>query len=220
MRHAAAGLFFVAVLGCAPSAQAADAPDFKATAHTIAIVSVLGDEIDTYGGTTPIADAGFDALAERAMADQIAADLPGASVRSVGVPRDVLHAQMYPKAGFGDAGMDKSRAYLLPWGAAHPVDYIVIFRKTVGNPDTNEFGTPFCFGISLDCWGTTAFLNVTVCDGKTLKVVAALSVRDLSWGSIRYERGDPTPEHLPILTNDIRAMLASVVPGLVHGVGL
>ena len=220
MRHAAAGFFCALVLGCAARAQAAEIPDFKATAHTITIVSVLGDEIDTYGGSAPVADAGFDTVAERAMADQIAADLPGASVRSVGVPRDVFHAQMYPKTGFGDAGMDKSRAYLLPWAAAHPVDYIVILRKTVGVPFAPSYVKITCFGVSVDCWGTTAFFNVTVCDGKTLKVVADLSVRDLKWGSIPYGRGEPTPEHLPILTDDVRAMLASVVPGLVHGVGL
>ena len=213
-------LLFAALFAGAGTAQAAEAPDFQATAHTIAIVSVLGDEIDTYGGTQPIADAGFDTVAERAMADRIAADLPGATVRSLGLPRDVLHAQMYPKTGFGDAGMDKSRAYLLPWAAAHSVDYIVIFRKAVGVPDTHSFDKLVCFGISLDCWGTTAFFNITVCDGKTLKVVADLSVRDLKWGSIPYGRHEPTPEHLPILVSDVRAMLASVVPGLVHGVGL
>ena len=220
MRHAAAGFFFALVLVLGISAQAAELPDFRATAHTIAIVSVLGDEIDTYGGTAPVADAGFDAVAEKAIADQIAADLPGASVRSVSVPRDVFHAQMYPKTGFGDAGMDKSRAYLLPWAAAHPVDYIVILRKTVGVPFAPSYVKITCFGVSVDCWGMTAFFNVTVCDGKTLKVVADLSVRDLKWGSIPYGRGEPTPEHLPILTDDVRAMLASVVPGLVHGVGL
>ncbi|MEJ0043665.1 MAG: hypothetical protein WDM81_16235 [Rhizomicrobium sp.] len=61
---------------------------------------------------------------------------------------------------------------------------------------------------------------MTVCDAHTLEIVGELSVRDFDWGSIRYGGDAPMQEQLPVLVNDAKAMLASVVPGLMHGAGI
>jgi hypothetical protein len=209
-------------LACALSgtARSADAPDFKATAHTVAIISLLGETLQNPSGeliTSP--GAGFDDIGEHAMAAQIIADLPGVTVVRVGGPRDVLLLQMYPRNGFGDVGMENVRATLKDWAAAHSADYIVILRKVVGPGGGYRSAA---YGIGLNYYGAFAFLNVTVCDGHTLKPVAQFTAQDLKWGSIAYGDGRNalTPEKLSVLTDDTRAMLASLVPGLVHGVGL
>lgn len=200
-------------------APAHDAPDFRATAHSIAVVSILGDEINAFGPPHAVDGAGFDALSETAMTTQIGADLPDAKVATVDLPRAELHGWMYPHTGFGDPGMDRTRESLKAWAAAHRADYIVIFRKTVGMPPGTYYKTTF-FGIGLFNTVPVAFLNITVLDGRTLDVVAQLSTRDVGWGSIQYGRNDPTPDKLPVLADDTKAMLASVVPALTHGVGL
>ena len=208
--------------GAAP-ADAHAVPDFKATAHMVAIVSVLGDEIDSGEGPIAVADGGFDALAEDAMAHQIAADLPGATTIRIDAPRADLHTQMYPRAGFGDLGMKNVRAALRPWAAAHPADYIVIFRKTPGTLEghygtwTDKIGW---FGISMTAGHPVAFLNVTVCDGRTLEVVSEMSARDVDWGSRPYHPFGKNPDDLAALTADVQAMLGSMAPALVHGAGL
>ena len=155
---------------------------------------------------------------------QIRDDLPGVSVVRVGGPRDPLLALMYPNHGFGDVGMNQVRAALKIWATAHRVDYIVILRKTAGMIEWRDLGLSwtirhYTFGIGLLGGAPEAFLNVTVCDGKSLDVVADLSARDQNWGSRAYG-GKDWKEQIPTLTGDIQAMLASVVPGLVHGVGL
>jgi hypothetical protein len=213
------------ILSTALTARAETPPDFKATAHTVAIVSLLGDTVETSGGD-PVAvpDAGFDTLAERMMAMQIATDLPNAEVVTVGGPRAPLLDEMYPKAGFGDVGMEQTREALKPWAATHRADYIVILRRTVGTK-TRRYVTfdarydEFGIGIGLDGM-TMAYLNVTVCDARTMDVVAQMSVRDADWGSIDYGRQGSMPAHLPMLVRDVRAMLTGVVPALVHGAGI
>jgi hypothetical protein len=209
------------------AAGAADKPDFQTTARTVAIVSLLGDTVQAPGGVPiPAPDAAFDPLAERVMAGQIKADLPDAQVVLVGGPREPLLERMYPRTGFGDVGMAQTREALRPWAATHAADYIVILRKTVGVLEYRDVAYSMNahwteFGIGLSSSSTPiAFLNVTVCDARTMDVVAQMSVRDLGWGSIRYGRHDPTPAHLPVLVSDVKAMLASVVPGLVHGAGI
>ncbi len=161
------------------------------------------------------------------MRSQIAIDLPNATVVRVGGSYDVWLQQMYPRTGFGDPGMKNLRASLKDWAAVHSVDYIVVLRKTVGVIESTTLGV---FGGITDRWtlfgigvssAPYAFLSIEVLDGKTLQVVSTLSVRDLRWGSISYEgRHEPTPEHLPILIEDTRAMLTSILPGLTHGAGL
>lgn len=222
MRHAAAGFFFLAMLGTC--AQAAELPDFQATAHTIAIVSLIGDTINEGDTVVPAPGAGFDDVAEQAMARQIRDDVPGVSVVRVGGLRDPLLALMYPNHGFGDVGMKQVRAALKSWAASHSVDYIVILRKTNGIVEWRSAGSTmsmkyYAFGIGLLGGGPNAFLNVTVCDGSTLDVVTDLAARDEKWGSREYTYKN-WKEQIPTLTGDIQAMLASVVPGLVHGVGL
>lgn len=235
MGAASFGLIALAIIASAGMASAHDAPDFKTTAHKIAVASLLGDYVQALSGNriaTP--DAGFDALGHDAMARQIATDLPEAKLIDVDAPRDALLDAVYPRAGFGDVGMEHLRAALVPWAAVHPVDYIVVLRKVLGEVSTSEPAYSITtrvdsFGIGLipasssaypSGISTAAFLNITVLDGKTLDVVADLSVRDLDWGSIAYGRKDPTPDHLPTLISDAKAMLASIVPGLTHGVGL
>lgn len=203
----------------------AGTPDFKATAHAIAVVSILGNQIDGFGGTHEIPGVDFDAVTQRAIADQIAIDIPGADVRRVDIPFRLLRARMYGATGYGDVGMDATRALLLPWAQSHPVDYIVILRKTVGVMEDRDVGYsmttkhPF-FGMGLYNGRPTAFLNLTVCDGRTLEVVAHMSVRNVDWGSAHYDRLERQPIALDVLAADAAAMLASTVPGLVHGVGL
>jgi hypothetical protein len=211
-------------------AQAGEVPDFRATAHTVAVISLLGDDVEAMSGVAvPVPQAGFDEMTERAMARQIRSDLPDATVVLIGGPRAPLLEQMYPAHGFGDLGMKQLRTALQPWAAAHKTDYIVIFRKTMGQAFPRaSYKIPF-FGIGLTMSDTpiqpngiapAALLNITVLDGTTLEIAAELSARDVGWGSMAYSRTDPTPEHLPVLADDIKAMLASMVPGLVHGVGL
>jgi len=211
-------------LALAGPASAGDAPDFAATAHTVAIVSLLGDTINVGDAVLPAPDGGFDDLVEHAMARQIAADIPGAGVVRVGGARGALLEQMYPDHGFGDVGMDQVRAALTDWAASHHVDYIVILRKTFGTIERREAGYSMTmrydtFGMGFLAGAPNAFLNVTVCDGKTLKVVAGLSARDQNWGSQAYQYKNLRGQ-MPAFIGDVRAMLDGVVPGLVHGVGL
>lgn len=215
--------FFLALLLVAP-VRAAEVPDFKTTAHTVAIVSLIGDTINEGDAVVPAAGAGFDDTAEQAMARQIRADLPGVSVVRLGGPRDPLLTLMYPDHGFGDVGMKQVREALKRWAAAHPVDYIVILRKTAGMIEWRDLGHSmstkyYTFGIGLLGGRPEAFVNLTVCDGTTLEIVGDLSARDENWGSREYTFKNGK-EQIPALTADIQAMLASVVPGLVHGVGL
>jgi hypothetical protein len=227
--HRALACLFVAVALGTP-AWAADAPDFKATAHRIAVVSLLGDELNVGpSSATPIPGAGFDALVEAAIAKQIAADLPGATVSAVDALRAELLTQMYPQAGFGDAGMGNVRLALRLWAAEHPNDYIVVFRKTAGDPFPAVHDKIPFFGIGLANKNSeavvnqltpAALLNVTVLDGASLEVVADLSARDTDWSQHNFARGEPEARWLPILVDDTKAMLDSIAPALVHGVGL
>jgi hypothetical protein len=157
------------------------------------------------------------------MAQQIATDLPGATTVRIDLSRADLHSQMYPRAGFGDLGMKQVREALRPWAAAHPADYIVILRKTPGmleaRTGTMTFKTTW-FGITLTGGQAAAFLNVTVCDGRTLEVVNDVSVRDLGWASRAYDPFHKKPDDLPALASDARAMLGSMVPALTHAAGL
>jgi hypothetical protein len=208
------------------AACAEDAPDFHATAHSVAILSLLGDTQDTYSGVQlPIPDGGFDDLAERAMRDQILADLPDASVVRLDSPREPLLDLLYKTVGNGDAGMMALRENLQGWAAAHPADYIVILRKTFGMIEDRGLGYSMnahwgFFGIGLFRQTPMAFLNITVCDGRTLEIVASQSLRDEKWGSISYARTGVTAAQMPVFAADVRAMLASVVPALTHKTGL
>ncbi|MEJ0043666.1 MAG: hypothetical protein WDM81_16240 [Rhizomicrobium sp.] len=147
--------FGILLAGLLPAASASTTPDFKATAHTIAIVSLLGDTLQVQSGEPiPVPGAAFDALTEQLMAGQIKADLPGAQVVKVGGTRDALFEQLYPKIGFGDVGMARLRQALKPWAATHTADYIVILRKTVGAMEwrsaaftTSDHWTEFGIGL-------------------------------------------------------------------------
>jgi len=201
-------------------AAAHDVPDFHTTAHSIAIVAILGDEMNRSDPPLPLPGGGFDDVAEHAMARQIATDLPDARVGLVDMPRDVLHQAMYPRTGFGDVGMDNTREALMPWAQVHPTDYIVVFRKTVGIPFPNFYGHPTFFGIGLFGAAPVALMNITVLDGHTLKKVTDLSLSDVDWGSVRYRAKDIPPDQLQAMISDIRAVLSEAVPAMTHGVGL
>jgi hypothetical protein len=226
MRSFLFALFAVVLCGSAAQAQT---PDFKATAHTVAVVSLLGDELNLGASTArPVPGAGFDALVEAAMVKQVMADLPGVKVSKVDAPRADLLAALYPPNGFGDVGMDNLRQALRLWAAEHAVDYIVVFRKTEGDPfPTVHDKIPF-FGIGLANKNSdavvnrltpAALLNVTVLDGTSLAPVANLSARDTDWSQYDFKRGVPEATWLPRLVDDAKAMLASMTPALVHGVG-
>ena len=218
-----AGLCLLVFLTGASTAQAGDAPDFKATAHQVAVVSLLGDELNFASGAVPVPGAGFDALTEDAIVKQIKRDLPGVTVTAVDAPRADLMAQMYP--GDNAAGMDNVRGALRLWAAEHPSDYIVVFRKTAGQPFVAAPDFPF-FGIGLAPKNgkgvpvPAALLNVTVLDGASLVVVAELSARDTDWSQFDFKRGAPQASWLPRLTDDAKAMLTTMAPTLVHGMGL
>ena len=207
-----------------PVGAAGEMPDFKSTAHTIALVSLLGDGLDYGGGpSVPVPDAGFDDVAERAMGAQIALDLPAAHVERVGGDTKPLIDAMYLSVGYGDIGMTRVREALEDWAATHPVDYIVILRKTVGVIEDRPAGHSMTyqsgfFGIGRFRGVPTAFLNLTILDGHTLDVVADQSVRDLNWASSGPE---PTGDSgRPRFVDDVRAMLSSIAPALVHQAGM
>ena len=222
----AATLCFMGALG---PATARGRVDLTPNLHSVAVISLLGDFLQALSGkrvATP--DAGFDAMCEKTISDQISADAPHAVVTTVDLPRDKLLDDIYPKAGFGDIGMERIRGDLELWAATHSIDFIVILRKVVGVADPEAFIKFVSFGIGLVPFETSAapnsdetaaFLNITVLDGKTLEVVNDLSVRDVGWGSIHYARNDPTPEHLPTLVSDSKDMLQSIVPALTREVG-
>lgn len=225
MRAVSAVFAALALLGLTANAGRA-APDFRATAHKIAVLSLLGDTLDGGPNGSSRADgAGFDDLAERAIRAQIGTDLPGASVVRVEGPRLPLLERLYNTVGFGDVGMTAVRDDLHDWARVHSVDYIVVLRRTIGILEYRSAGYSMTehrtyFGIGVHAARTMAFLNLTVCDGKTLDVVSQMSVRDLDWGSMRYDGHDPTQAHLPVLIDDTKAMLSTVVPALSHGAGL
>ena len=198
--------------------------DFKATAHKVAVVSLLGDTFNFATGAKPVAGAGFDALVEDVMVKQIKADVPGVIVTKVD---DAAHAdllsELYPSSGSDEDGMGNLRQALRLWAAEHGVDYVVVFRKGHGEPFP---GAPF-FGIGLmDKPGKAgkqvpaAILNVTVLDGSSLAVSTDLSARDTDWSQRDYPRGAPDATWLPHLVDDAKAMLASMAPALVKGAGL
>lgn len=220
--RAVAGILALWIFGAA--ARAADTPDFKTTAHTVAILSVLGDRIDIGGANVQAPE--LDSLGEHLMANQIAIDLPQASVVAVGGSRQAWWSTLYPSHGFGDIGMTQLREALRPWAAAHTVDDIVVLRNAVGFPFPNAFSKFGVFGIALtrnsnDTGVTTAaMLDLVVLDGKTLDIVTDLSVRDVGWESMPYKFFRLSDVQQQALVEDTRAMLSGVVPGLVHGVGL
>ena len=220
-----AGLCLIGLLAGSSAARAGDAPDFKATAHQVAVLSLLGDEFNFGASNTPVPGAGFDALTEDAIARQIKRDLPGVTVTKADVPRADLLAQMYPPGGDNAAGMGNVRGALRLWAAEHPTDYIVVFRKSAGAPFVAAPGFSF-FGIGLAPKNgkgvpvPAALLNVTVLDGSTLDVVAELSARDTEWSQHDFKPGAPEASWLPQLTGDAKAMLSTMAPTLVHGVGL
>lgn len=220
-----AGLCLIGLIAGAGAARAGDKPDFKATAHQVAVLSLLGDEFNFGATSTPVPGAGFDALTEDAIARQIKRDLPGVTVTKADAPRADLLAQMYPAGGDNEAGMGNVRGALRLWAAEHQADYIVVFRKTAGEPFVGAPGFSF-FGIGLAPKNgkgvpvPAALLNVTVLDGSTLDVVAELSARDTEWSQYDFKRGAPEASWLPRLTGDAKAMLSTMAPTLVHGVGL
>ena len=220
-----AGLCLIASLATASAAQAGDAPNFKATAHRVAVLSLLGDEFNFGATSTPVPGAGFDALTENAIVKQIKHDLPGVTVTKADAPRAELLTQMYPPGGDNEAGMGNVRGALRLWAAEHQADYIVVFRKSAGEPFVGAPGFSF-FGIGLAPKNgkgapvPAALLNVTVLDGASLEVVADLSARDTDWSQYDFKRGAPEASWLPRLTSDAKAMLSTMAPTLVHGVGL
>lgn len=213
------------------AAHAEDAPDFKATAHSVAVVSLLGEQIEimrlgmvmsggTFWAPATVSNSGFDATAEGVMRERLTARFSDINIEAIGVPRETLMTALYGHNGFGDVGMDNLRAALASRGAEHPIDYIVILREIGGVPFSNAFTKAEFFGIGLYEGTPVAFLNVTVCDGRTLKPVAEISVRDVGWGSIQYTRGMPKDDQLGAFGVDVRKMIRSVVPGLMDGIGL
>jgi len=225
MRRALACLSALFAILAAAATPAAAGPDFKATAHTVAVVSLLGDELNFDTGTKPVAGAKFDALVEGAILKQIKADLHGVTATVVDAPRAELLAEMYPAGGDNETGMGNVRQALRLWAAEHPADYIVVFRKQTGEPFPAAPGFTF-FGIGLAPKNgkgvpvPAALLNVTVLDGSSLAVVADLSARDTDWSQFNFKKGAPEASWLPRLVDDTKAMLQTMAPALVHGAGL
>lgn len=222
MKKLAAALVLLVAFG---TAARADTPDFKATAHTVMVLSLVGDELNFDTGAKAVSGAGFDAIAERAIVKQIKADLPGATVTAADAPHAELLTELYPAGGDNETGMGNLRQALRLWAAEHPSDYIVVFRKGSGEPFPAAPGFSF-FGIGLapkngkSALVPAALLNVTVLDGSSLAVVADLSARDTDWSQFNFKKGAPEAGWLPRLVEDTKAMLGSMAPTLVHGVGL
>jgi len=220
--HRTLACFFAFLAVASPAAAA---PDFKGTAHAVAVVSLLGDELNFDTGAKAVAGAGFDAVAERAIIKQMKADLHGVTVTTVDAPRAELLTELYPAGGDNETGMGNLRQALRLWAAEHPNDYIVVFRKTSGEPFPAAPGFSF-FGIGLAPKNgkgapvPAALLNVTVLDGSSLAVVADLSARDTDWSQFNFKKGAPEEGWLPRLIEDTKAMLQTMAPALVKGAGL
>jgi len=60
MKKLAAALVLLVAFG---TAARAEAPDFKATAHTVMVLSLVGDELNFDTGAKAVSGAGFDAVA-------------------------------------------------------------------------------------------------------------------------------------------------------------
>lgn len=224
MHRALTCFFAVLAVAAATFGPAVAAPDFRA-AHTIAVMSLLGDELNFDTGAKAVAGAGFDAVAERAIIKQIKMDLPGIVVTTADAPRADLLSELYPAGGDNETGMGNLRQALRLWAAEHPADYIVIFRKQTGEPFPAAPGFSF-FGIGLAPKNgkgvpvPAALLNVTVLDGTSLSVVTDLSARDTDWSQFNFKKGAPEAGWLPRLVDDTKAMLQTMAPALVHGAGL
>src|SRR3569832_1168224 len=112
MKKLAAALVLLVAFG---TAARADTPDFKATAHTVMVLSLVGDELIFDTGAKAVSGAGFDAIAERAMVLLIKVDLPGATVTAADAPHAELLTELYPAGGDNETGMGNLRQVLRLW---------------------------------------------------------------------------------------------------------
>src|ERR1700753_4279602 len=90
-------------IGCLAqsAAWAADAPDLKSRAHTVAVISAMGDRIYFQPANVSMFDADcvasrvlsgadLDGAAVQAATDTLRADLPGVHIVTANIPRDQL----------------------------------------------------------------------------------------------------------------------------------
>src|ERR1700710_392309 len=161
----------------APGTQPYSGVDLKSRAHTVAVVSALGDVVGYqalnagllsggYSENIALDGAGLDDVAGRVALHTLTADMPGFGLVAVDVPHATLVAHAN-SVRLSDGPLDSMRDDLKPWREGHPVDLIVILMPGGGQIDRHDNIRRAFFGLGVSGRQTVLFLRAVVLDGKS-----------------------------------------------------
>ncbi len=215
------------------AAWAADESGLKSRAHTVAIVSALGDRIyfqpenvslfDAYGVPSRIlSGSGLDGVAVQAAAETLRADIPGVSIVTADIPRDRLVSAANEVYRTDKGAVEAVMASVKAWREANAVDLVVLLLP-IESSLTDRPNTRMFFGMGVTWNEGAVLMQAVVLDGKTGDSLGNAEARALSRLDVHFTKAaflDPAPEATAGLTNYMKAMLASTVPGLLHNAGL
>ncbi len=214
-------------------AHAADAPDLKSRAHTVAIVSAMGDRIyfqpenvslfEEYGiASRVLSGSGFDAAAVQAASDTLRADVPVVQLVTVDIPHDRLVSAASDVYRTDKGAIEAVMANIKAWREANAVDLVVVLLPIESTLNDRPNWRMF-YGMGVTWNEGAVLMQAVVLDGKTGESVGEAKARALSplGGSITSTVFmDPAPDSTAGLTNYLKAMLTSTVPGLLRNAGL
>jgi hypothetical protein len=241
-------LVLMGVTACVPPV----APEVTKSTRAVGVLSLLGDDVYAikdvllFGGVDelrPFPGAGFDAVAQQAVANRLRQSMPQATVVPVDVPTGPLREKAYGAVFSHDAGLDGIKPDIAAWAHRRPVDLVIVVYRykaelPVGPMPPYAHGPGFYFKylpLRHARIAPFACVGLAVWDGTRLKEVSAR--RDCAADDNRPNDRDEgkDPRHLrfsdefeenfagsrrAMLVDDLRAMVAGGTERLLIRAGL
>jgi len=194
--------------------------------HSVAVISLLGDRISLrktalitggFAEKVPVADIGFDALAENSLMECLKAGDPSRTFQIIDIPKQPLMDKLYDDLlSRYNATMSRIRPDISAWVKQNPVDAIVIVREVYsqvpGGP-SEYFGGVGVHQFLDQTPIVQAVFGLVIWDGKTLD-----ELTDLSYSPIAGRYGQPVDvvfaelkagHHIPRLESMLKPLVGS-----------
>lgn len=208
--------------------------DLKPRLHDVAIISLMGDTI--YFQPANVWEFSLGRTASRMLdraelddeitgtaRDTLRADAPDVHFAAANdVPRDALLADAARVFMTDEGAVNAVRTGLTPWREAHPADLIVVLLPMQSSLENHAQPRMF-FGMGVSWNEGVVLMQALVLDGRTGEVLGTAKARAIAPLSFKVTADaflDPAPEAKAGLSNDMKGLLASMLPGLLHDAGL